>query len=145
MRKAVLFVVVAAGTMPLAPTTATAKGLFGVVQGGNPLSARDYATLGKSGTDTVRFGFNWNAVQPRADSAFNWSSLDVRIGRLAARGIRSFPTVSGSPSWISSKPKRPPIRSKREVRAWRSFLSAAVGRYGPDGVYWRTGGYVEVG
>jgi hypothetical protein len=133
-----LLVLVAVGAVSFLPTCATAKGFFGVVQGGNPVSARDYATLGKSGTGTVRFGLNWNAVQPTADSGFNWSSVDAKIGRLAARGIRSFPTVSGSPSWISSKPKRPPIRSKREVRAWRSFLSAAVGRYGPGGVYWRT-------
>jgi hypothetical protein len=35
-------------------------------------------------------------------------------------------------------PKRPPIRSKREERAWRGFLSAAVRRYGQGGEYWRT-------
>jgi hypothetical protein len=117
-------------------TPAIAKGFFGVVQG-EPFSARDYAKLGKSGAGTVRFGLNWNAVQPRRGT-HNWAAIDAKIGQLAALGIRSFPTLSGSPPWISSKPKRPPIRSKREKQAWRGFLSAAVHRYGPGGEYWRT-------
>jgi hypothetical protein len=140
MRKAMLFGLVAVTTMSLLATSAAAKGsrsFFGVVQG-QPFSARDYTQLGKAGTGTVRFGLSWNMVQPRRTSGFNWTAYDAKIGNLAAHGVRAFPTLGGSPQWIAKEPRRPPIKSKADKQAWRSFLSAAVQRYGRGGTYWRT-------
>jgi polysaccharide biosynthesis protein PslG len=139
MRKAMLFVLVAVATMSLLATSATADSsrFFGVVQG-QPFSNRDYTQLGKAGTGTVRFGLSWNFVQPRQTSGFNWTAYDTKIGALAAHGVQAFPTLSGSPAWVAKEPKRPPVKSKRDKRAWRNFLSAAVERYGRGGTYWRT-------
>jgi polysaccharide biosynthesis protein PslG len=139
MRKAMLLVLVAAAAA-LAATSAAAKGsrsFFGVVQG-PPLTSRDYKELGEAGTGTVRFGLLWNAVQPNRTGGFHWTAYDRKIGTLAAHGIRSFPTVSGSPAWIAKKPKRPPLSSKSARNAWQTFLSKAVQRYGRGGTYWTT-------
>jgi hypothetical protein len=140
MRKAMLFVLVGVATTSILVTSAAAKGsrsFFGVVQG-QPFSSRDYRELGSAGTGTVRFGLIWNSVEPNRTSGFHWTAYDEKIGNLAAHGVRSFPTVSGSPSWIAKEPKRPPLKSDREKRAWRDFLTAAVKRYGRGGAYWRT-------
>lgn len=140
MRKAMLFVLVMITAAAVLATTASAKGsrsFFGVVQG-QPFSKRDYAQLGKAGTGTVRFGIVWNNVEPNRTGGFRWSAYDAKIGNLAAHGVRSFPTLSGSPSWVAKEPKRPPLGSKQDQQAWRNFLSAAVNRYGRGGTYWRT-------
>jgi polysaccharide biosynthesis protein PslG len=139
MRKATLFVFVAVATMAIGATSATAgsRAFFGIVQG-QPFSSRDYKELGKAGTGTARFGLIWNGVQPTRTGGYRWNAYDAKIGDLAAHGVRAFPTVSGSPSWVAKQPKRPPLDSKADKQAWRDFLSAAVKRYGPGGTYWRT-------
>ena len=144
VRRAMLFVLVAVATLSLLTASASAgsKSFFGVVQG-PPFSGRDYDQLGKAGTGTVRFGLVWNNVEPNPTSGFHWDVYDAKIGNLAAHGVRSFPTVSGSPSWISKQPKRPPLGSERERNRWRAFLSAAVNRYGHGGTYWRTTYHVQ--
>lgn len=137
MRKAMLFVLVAFTAVAVGATDASAKGFFGVVQG-QPFSKRDYAQLGKAGTGTVRFGLIWNSVEPNSTSGFHWDAYDAKIGNLAAHGVRSFPTLSGSPSWIAKHPKQPPLGSKHDQQAWQKFLTAAVNRYGRGGTYWQT-------
>lgn len=140
MRKAMLFVLVAVTTVGLGATSATAKGsrdFFGIVQG-PPFSSRDYTELGKAGTGTARFGLVWHNIQPTRTGGYRWSLYDAKIGNLAAHGVRSFPTISGSPSWVAKEPKQPPLGSKADQKAWRNFLTAAVNRYGRGGTYWRT-------
>ena len=134
-----LFVLVAVAAMALLVTPAGAKDagqFFGLVQG-SPFTHRDYAMVGKSGAGTLRFGLSWIAVQPTRNGTPKWAQYDAKIGDLAGRGIRSFPTVSGTPPWVTKSPKRPPLNSKSSKRAWRQFLSDAVQRYGRGGTYWR--------
>ena len=136
-RKTTFFVLVALMAMALLAPSAQAEGsFFGVVQG-QVFSKRDYAQIGKAGTGTVRFGLVWNNVEPNPTSGFHWDAYDAKIGNLAAHGVRSFPTLSGSPSWVAKHPKRPPLGSERDRKRWRNFLSAAVERYGRGGSYWR--------
>jgi hypothetical protein len=146
VRKAILFTLAAVVTTSLvvAPGAVArgSKDFFGVVQG-QPFSSRDYKQIGKAGTGTVRFGLLWNQVQPTRTSAFRWTAYDAKIGKLAAHGVRSFPTVSGTPKWVASQPTHPPIKSRKDKRAWSGFLTAAVNRYGPGGSYWRTTYHAE--
>src|SRR3954463_16231698 len=140
VRKSMLLFLSAVTLLACAASPAAAKGpqdFFGIVQGG-AFTPSDYAKLGKSGTGTVRFGLFWYAVQPTRGGSFNWGAVDAKVGELAARGIRSFPTISGSPSWVTKRAKSPPINSKQTRQAWRNFLSAAVKRYGQGGTYWNT-------
>jgi hypothetical protein len=139
-RRAMLLLLATVATMSCLASSAAAKGskdFFGVVQGPG-FTQRDYKQLGKAGTGTVRFGLQWNVVQPTRTSGYRWSVYDAKIGNLAAHGIRSFPTLGGSPPWIASKPTHPPLKSKKARRAWSRFVTAAVNRYGRGGSYWRT-------
>ena len=139
-RKATLVALAAVTTLSVLATSAVAWGsssFFGVVQG-QPFTSRDYAQLGKTGTGTVRFGLIWNAVQPTRTGGYRWNAYDAKIGDLAAHGVRSFPTLSGSPPWVAKRQKSPPLGSKADRQAWRAFLAAAVNRYGRGGAYWKT-------
>src|SRR3954468_7244127 len=144
-RKTMLVALVAVMALSVLTGSAVASGsrsFFGVVQG-QPFTSRDYAQLGKAGTGTVRFGLIWTAVQPTPTGGYRWNAYDAKIGNLAAHGVRSFPTMSGSPAWVSQRQKNPPLGSKSDRQAWRAFLSAAVNRYGRGGTYWKTTYHVQ--
>jgi hypothetical protein len=83
----------------------------------------------------VHTGFEWSNLEPRRGD-FNWSRSDQIIGDLASRGIRVLPFLCGSPRYAAEAQNRPPLGSKAARRAWKGFLRAIVGRYGPGGEYW---------
>jgi hypothetical protein len=121
-----------------APAAAVPRELFGISRG-QPLTQQDLNKIDSTGVRTLRFAINWDAVQPNR-GAPNWGGTDQFVGRLAARGIQPVPFIFGSPDWVTGKPKQPPLGSRRKVRAWRSFLTQLVERYGRGGAYW-TGAY----
>ncbi len=97
---------------------------------------------------SMRFTITWRGVQPRQGMT-NWSEPDALVGQLASHGIVGIPVLFGSPAWATGRvdpitgapldgqtPSTPPVDSPAARSAWRSFLRAVVGRYGPDGSYW---------
>jgi hypothetical protein len=124
-----------------AASTATAarSEFFGIVQG--YLDEQDLQGVAAAGVGTERFELGWRSVEP-SQGSYHWGRSDRFIGALAARGIRPLPFVWMSPNWIASSPARPPIDSASHQQAWRSFLKAAVARYGRGGSYW-TNGYPQ--
>jgi hypothetical protein len=107
---------------------------FGIVQG--TLDAQDRQGMAAAGVRTARFLLRWKSIEPTRGS-YDWAARDHFIGALASKGIRPFPFVWGSPEWVGSgKLAQPPIASAADEKAWRSFLKAAVARYGPGGSYW---------
>lgn len=121
------------------PAAAAPRELFGISRG-QPLNQRDFRQLKSTRVRTLRFAIPWNNVQPRRVGPPTWGGTDKLVGNLAARGIRPVPFIWGSPSWVTKKPKQPPLGSPRKVRAWRKFLTLVVRRYGRGGIYW-TGAY----
>jgi hypothetical protein len=102
----------------------------------------------------VRLAVYWDTAQPFATAAevpaeqaadftdeagtpTRWAGLDAFVGALAQRGLRLLPTVQRAPEWARLHPKldnSPPSVSGRD--AYARFLTALVGRYGPNGAYW---------
>ena len=62
--------------------------------------------------------------------------FDRSVALAAEAGMRVFPFVWGSPSWIAAQPQIEPTRSAAALRAWVAFLRSAVRRYGADGSFW---------
>jgi hypothetical protein len=108
---------------------------------GNCLESADLKRLGRSHVTTVRWGFRWIRVQP-TKGVYNWHVTDEVIGDLASRGLRVLPVVTSPPAWAAA-PDRPPLKTRAARNGWRTFLKAAVERYGPRGEYW-TGEYKTV-
>jgi hypothetical protein len=135
---AVLALSLAAWGSPPRAAAGPPREFFGIVQG-PPLDAQDLRTMARSGAKTVRFGLNWGTVQPRP-GPLSWNSTDALVGGFAAHGIRPIPVLAGTPSWVAPRGTDPPVGSSHDRRGWKSFLKAAVERYGPGGDYW-TGPY----
>ncbi len=108
---------------------------YGIAQGPT-LDGRDLKGLQKARVRTDRFMLNWGWVQPTGGT-YNWSGPDRLIGSLAAHGVRAVPAVWGNPGWVYGAPALPPLQRPKDAEAWRSFLKAAVARYGPGGAYWK--------
>ncbi len=84
-----------------------------------------------------RFLLNWGAIE-RRQGDFTWGPTDRFIGRLAAQGVRAFPSVWGNPDWLPGSSSTPPVGGTKAQQRWRSFLKALAARYGPNGAYWTT-------
>jgi hypothetical protein len=110
---------------------------FGIVQG-NGLGPRDAKGLARARIHSDRFMLNWGWVQQRSEGEFSWFGTDRLIGALASHGVRAVPVLWGNPDWVYGSSARPPLARPRDAQAWRNFLRAAVGRYGPGGTYWTT-------
>ncbi len=119
------------------------KGFFGLAEGGS-FALKDYERMHKAKVGTYRPTLVWRAVEPRR-GVFRWSSLDARVGALARNGISPVVMVWGPPQWVtgSGNPGVPP-RTGKELRAWSSFLSAAVNRYKRGGQFWKANPDVPV-
>ena len=110
---------------------------FGISHG-TRLDSQDLQGMVAARVRTDRFLFQWRTVQP-VPGSFDWSQPDKVIGSLARHGIRTVPFAWGSPLWVRPGPSRPPVNTTVAQTAWKSFLRAAVARYGPGGSYWANG------
>ena len=111
-------------------------GFFGVVtQGPVPPTGADLARMGRGGVGELRYPLAWPAVQP-SPAEFEWSRLDRLVGAAARHRVRILPSIAGTPSWLGEEPASPPTRNPRQRAAWRAFLRALAGRYGPGGSFW---------
>jgi hypothetical protein len=108
------------------------------------------ARMARGGVRTVRFSFDWYGVEAR-QGTYNWTRIDKLVGNLASQGIRTEAVLFGTPSWavpdlpphpVDGGPSGPgdtaypPVLTTEAVQGWKSFLRAAVLRYGPGGSYW---------
>jgi len=142
MRRTVLLV---AALLLLAPAAAQARsvprGFFGVMADGVLMTrddasfAREFALMKASGVETVRPVVYWAEMQPERGGPLITTSLDRLIGEAAKNGIAVEPVVLRAPDWarvdadnVSSPPKDP--------GDYADFLTALIGRYGPNGTFW---------
>jgi Bacterial Ig-like domain len=129
----------------IAPSAAGAETVrsefYGIVQGqfdaDGQLDDQDLQGMQNARIHTDRFELGWRTVEP-SQGTFKWAATDQFVGALASHGIRAVPFLWGSPRWVASSPGAPPIDTPAHEQAWKDFLQAAVGRYGPGGTYWST-------
>lgn len=119
------------------------NGFYGVIPQ-ETISGADYANIAEGRIGTVRLGFNWASFQqvegkcrpePQV-GVCSWTVMDETIGSLAQAGARVLPTFYGSPSFVSKKPNKPPVKGK-DLKLWRAFVESAAARYGRNGTYWQ--------
>jgi polysaccharide biosynthesis protein PslG len=126
---------VATAILATAGTAAAAPPTPGVVTQA-PLAERDFARMEHGGVQALRFQLRWPEVEP-AEGAYDWSSLDPILAGAAAHGLEPLPFVYGSPGWVADAGHHPPLDSPADQRAWQSFLTALVQRYGRGGSFWQ--------
>src|SRR6266516_1786436 len=100
-----------------------------------PASAGDYARMVSGGVRTVRFVIDWRQVQPRG-AGYRWRLADRYMRGAARHGLEALPLLFATPGWVARNSIRPPLFSARARKAWRSFVHAAVARFGPGGSFW---------
>jgi hypothetical protein len=131
---------IAVGAALLAAPQAAARtpaGFFGISPQGS-LERNDFELMRESGIRSVRLPLFWSQIE-RFSPYFvppDWFGFDRDVALAAANGMRIFPFVWGTPSWLASLQKVEPDRPEAR-RAWASFLRRAERRYGPGGVFWR--------
>jgi hypothetical protein len=104
-----------------------------------PAGDGDYGLMRAAGVRSLRLPLNWETVEGHSPFlvAPDWDGFDHSVGLAAKYGMRVFPFVWGTPSWVANEGRIEPVRSAWASRAWAAFLRRAVRRYGPHGEFWR--------
>jgi hypothetical protein len=121
--------------------------LFGVIPQTSQLNAVDVQGIAALKAADVRLVMVPGYIQSRPGICLaidtpidtcDWSQVDNMIGAAAAGGGQPLPFVVGSIPSQTGDLFKPPLATEGQRKTWKQFLTAAVGRYGPNGVYWRT-------
>jgi len=110
------------------------------------LSTEQFQRLGRGNVESVRVSLNWGQLQHQRGGPIEWSGIDTTVERAAFAGIEVLPTVTGAPQWAvpsarvpggggNMAPKHLPVSGAARA-GWKSLLSQAVERYGPNGAFW---------
>jgi polysaccharide biosynthesis protein PslG len=82
----------------------------------------------------IRFDVNWNVIQYRGPTSYNWEPFDRVVRAVTSRGMRVLAGVLFTPPWA-----RAPGTSSRyppsELADYARFVTAVVERYAPMGVH----------
>ena len=154
-----LLVFLASLALPATASAGLPAGFLGV-QADGPLFngkvnvGKELTTMKSSGVRSIRLAIYWDAAQPYETAAdvppetageyadeggtpTRWGVLDAFIAGSAQRGLRMFPVIQRAPRWARLHPdadNSPPSVPGRD--AYARFLTALVGRYGPNGTFW---------
>jgi hypothetical protein len=119
-------------------------GFFGVVATPDLLAASasaldgQMALMAKSGVESVRANFDWEASEP-APGVFDWTHSDAIVTAVSRHHLLLLPIVEFTPRWASSHPasawnEYAPTRPA----LYADFMTALIDRYGPAGSFWAT-------
>jgi polysaccharide biosynthesis protein PslG len=111
------------------------RSFFGVVPWLS-FQGADYQRLAQAKVHNARTPFYWPSIEPTRGS-YDWSATDQFVGMLAHYDVRVLPFLNGSPSWVASDARRPPLKTKKARKRWQGFVKTCVMRYGPHGIFWR--------
>jgi hypothetical protein len=123
------------------PATALPRDFWGVVPQATP-SLEQFQRLRRGGVESVRIPIAWSSVQPVAGGPFVWSGVDAAIRGAAAANLDVLPFLAGAPKWAVpvdrryGSPETLPVTNARQSAGWKSFVTQAVLRYGPNGSFW---------
>jgi len=131
-----------------------------LLNSGNGLSLADeFATMAKTGVQTVRVAFDWSDAQPYASwqnvpsgqaaqfehpsgapvdvpTDFSWTDQVVQLAALYR--LRLLPVVLYAPGWdAAANPGG--IPTPADPAPFANYLTALIARYGPHGSYWVAG------
>lgn len=104
------------------------KVFFGVAPD-EELTSADIRTMGESGVGATRLVISWQALQPSGSGPIDWRRLDQLMESLVAAGIEPVPQLIGPPADAHEM-------VTTDLQDWQHFVSAVVGRYGPQSDLW---------
>lgn len=113
------------------------SGFFGMVNQ-EASSPADISQMERGGVEFLRLPVPWDQIQTTKTGDYNWSYTDSQVRNAAEGGLKVLPFIYASPSWLTSKYTKLPIANSNQITAWKTFLKAAVNRYGPGGDFWTT-------
>ena len=142
----IALLLILAGLLAAAPAADAGKrraprGFYGVMWDGSIMrasqSVRDaqWNLMARSGVESVRTVFSWEAAQPHLSDGFDHTLTDRIVARAVSRRIKVLPVVLDTPGWARRYAHRasPP----RYTNEYAGYLEALVERYGPKGSFWR--------
>lgn len=90
--------------------------------------------MAAAGVESQRLLFNWHDAQSVPDGPFDFSRTDADVTRALEHRMEVLPIVAAAPAWgrRGDPDNAPPSDPKDYAR----YLTALVGRYGPDGTFW---------
>jgi hypothetical protein len=136
------FAVGVTGVLGAAPAALAVPANFWGVVPQIPPSVEQLQRLKAGGVDSIRVPISWSSVQPVKNGIWNWSDADTFFKAAAAARLDLLPFLSGAPSWAVPIDRRVgssaflPVRTAVQRSSWRRFVTQAVLRYGPNGVFW---------
>ena len=90
----------------------------------------------RAGVGTVRMPFDWGSMQFFGpDVPPDFSTMDLRVAAAARNGLDVLALVLNSPPWAAREQGRD-LSSPRDPRQYAAFVTALIGRYGPQGTFW---------
>jgi len=130
----------------ISPAAADPPRAFYGVSPQNLPNGQEIERMGEGQVGTLRFQLRWSAVDPTPfPSAYDWSEVDPIVRESARAGIDPLPFLFNTPAWVATMLDDRECgegcfayapRSDPALEAWRSFVGAAVNRYGPGGAFW---------
>jgi hypothetical protein len=129
--------------LPVAHPAAAAGPFFGMDAAELP-TARDFQGMQKAHVSQVRFLMDWPSIQPDPSKRLDWSAFDPVVAGAAEAGMDVLPVLYGTPRWaVDCGLNAPggcetisPLRSDLGTAGWKAFVTEAVKRYGPNGIFW---------
>ncbi len=97
--------------------------------------AREGTLMRASGVEAIRVAVYWADLQPSRDAPIDWAATDRVFAVAAANGLRVLPVVLRAPAWAREVPAEMASPPKGDA-SFAAFLTALVGRYGPQGSFW---------
>lgn len=79
------------------------------------------------GAGYVRLNFYWHLIQP-CSTCQAWEPIDHYMAEAAARGLKVYASLSGTPGWANGN--RGINVAPTDRAAWRAFVRTAIQRYG---------------
>jgi polysaccharide biosynthesis protein PslG len=135
-------------TLAFAATAEAMPANFWGVVPQSTLSAEQFQRLAQGGVESTRVTLDWAALQPQKGAPIEWGGPDAIVERAALAGIDVLPTVTDAPSWAVTSARVPggggsmaPAHlptTGAAAAGWKSLLTQAVERYGPNGEFWAT-------
>ena len=117
------------------------RGFQGVMYDGASLDssskvrARQFDLMARSGVESLRVVFIWEAMQPERGAQFDFSRTDEIVRLSSQRGITVLPVMLIAPPW--ARVYRDRLLSPPVTGPYLKYLQASIRRYGSKGTFWR--------
>ncbi|MGI8713944.1 MAG: hypothetical protein ACR2NR_12365 [Solirubrobacteraceae bacterium] len=122
-------------------------------QDNSPNFDNQIGSMVTNGVQSIRIAFNWSTAEPYqlwsdvppadaseftnvAGKPFDFQQTDMFVGAAAQRGVTVLPTVLYTPQWDAQDNKHG-VDTPKLNAPYGAYLSALIGRYGPQGSFWR--------